>query len=912
MMHPISKRAVLLFLCCLSGLMALGLTATADELRLPRRLAIVPEEAFMKDVSLDRVVIPEGVTQIQARAFANSSVKSIALPGSLVFIADDALSGCKGVTATAPVGSYAYCWAVEHGYIGTGVAPASDFTYTVYNDEATITGYKGSSAVLVIPDKIGQYPVRGIGSSAFEATEGIESVFIPESVTSLGYQAFKSSSVKYVRLSGAIQEIQFQAFMSCASLVAVDIPEGIKTIGDYAFDYCTSLSQITLPKSITQIGSCAFGDCDVLTTLSLPEGVAVQSSAFKSCDSLETVLIAANSSFGNEAFANCNALREVTFAEGAASVGESMFFNCPVLTRVSLASTITTIGKNAFSSCRSLCDVTLPKALTSMGYGAFIGCGFNEIALPAKLNALPERAFSGCSALNNIIIPRTLTKIGRYAFYGCSCNVAFEGALPVIEGDIFSDSSYILARYPHAEPSWTAQARQTYGAAWIHWVADNAADTVVDTPLDASDALVADVTYNDHRIDRADWVDTTNSYLISNPDGSVDRLEFTFNAVLDDTDYHYEDQMLTLERYDSGRTLIWKKNLPVELGIWGGFYAGEKYNFLAFGEENLDEDDAQEVIRIVRYTKNWHRVDSVSLRGMNTVEPFHFGSLRMTQSGDFLYVHTCHKMYAFEYDGVHHQANMSFTVYIPTMEVIHPRYTISNQTYDYVAHSFDQWVLADGEDVIKLDIGDAAPRALTLWRASGAAGSPSEGSGTRLNLLAFGGAVYGSLADNPNAFVGGFEASSTHFLTAGTSIDQENYNDSSQRNVFLIATSKSNFTESGVQVNWFTSYPESEKRYVSTAKLVKISNTRFLLMWTEGEDRYDTGKANELHYVFLNGSGKATTKVYKATASVSDCLPVVSGGKVTWYVTNRSAPVFYSIDLASPYALSVVNTSKGK
>lgn len=58
-----------------------------------------------------------------------------------------------------------------------------------------------------------------------------------------------------------------------------------------------------------------------------------------------------------------------------------------------------------------------------------------------------------------------------------------------------------------------------------------------------------------------------------------------------------------------------QKDLPVELDLFGGFYAGDTDYFFVFGQENPQEDDSREVIRVVRYTKDWQRVDDARLLG---------------------------------------------------------------------------------------------------------------------------------------------------------------------------------------------------------------------------------------------------------------------------------------------------------
>ncbi len=71
-----------------------------------------------------------------------------------------------------------------------------DFTYSVSNGNATITGYNGTGDSLSIPANIGDdnLPVTGIGSNAFKGRTGLTSLTIPSSVMSIGDYAFQNCS----------------------------------------------------------------------------------------------------------------------------------------------------------------------------------------------------------------------------------------------------------------------------------------------------------------------------------------------------------------------------------------------------------------------------------------------------------------------------------------------------------------------------------------------------------------------------------------------------------------------------------------------------------------------------------------------------------------------------------------------
>ena len=100
----------------------------------------------------------------------------------------------------------------------------------------SILGYWGEGGEVVIPPEINGKTVTQIGSYAFALCETITSVEIPFGVTLIDCEAFSGSS-----------------------LVSVDIPDSVVSIGDAAFQHCTHLISVDIPKSVAVIGENAFG-----------------------------------------------------------------------------------------------------------------------------------------------------------------------------------------------------------------------------------------------------------------------------------------------------------------------------------------------------------------------------------------------------------------------------------------------------------------------------------------------------------------------------------------------------------------------------------------------------------------------------------------------------------------------------
>ena len=134
-----------------------------------------------------------------------------------------------------------------------GQVTEGQWSYIVENGGATIFSSTATGAV-TIPSVLGGYAVKKVGSGIVrifgDDNTSVNSVLIPNSVTSIGNSAFGS----------------------CLNLTSITIPNSVTTnsvtsIGNYAFDTCTSLTSITIPASVTSIGSVVFNRCSSLKSV---------------------------------------------------------------------------------------------------------------------------------------------------------------------------------------------------------------------------------------------------------------------------------------------------------------------------------------------------------------------------------------------------------------------------------------------------------------------------------------------------------------------------------------------------------------------------------------------------------------------------------------------------------------------
>ena len=315
----------------------------------------------------------------------------------------------------------------------TSKAPTEGLAFTYLTDTASYSVIGIGTATdtdLVIPSAYddginGEHAVTNIARSAFAGCD-IQSVVIPDSVTSMGYSTFEY----------------------CLQLKSVSTGNGLTSIETATFRGCKNLTEIDIGKSVTSIAS-AFSDCG-FTDIYIPDNVTyIGPDSFCYCSELKKVVIGnGNTYISTHAFCNCESLTDISIGNNVTAIGFLSFTNrydpyiaepildCskikyneydnayylgnkknPYLALISVKSTdISTckINKNT--------KIIAGDARQCKVYrrGWFSDCGLTNINLPGGLTYLEHGAFSGCGNLTNVSIPDSLTYMGDLVFLGCN------------------------------------------------------------------------------------------------------------------------------------------------------------------------------------------------------------------------------------------------------------------------------------------------------------------------------------------------------------------------------------------------------------------------------------------------------------------------------------------------------------
>ena len=293
--------------------------------------------------------------------------------------------------------------------------------------------------------------------------------------------------IKALNLGEGLTSIGEYAFDDCTELTEVTIPEGVLTVNDGAFENCTGLKTVRLPDCLVELGSQAFSDCVSLKSIAIGPCVeAVSSDCFNGATALESITVAAENenyrvmdgvlyTMDGKQLVCCPAARAMgayAVPEGTEIILDTAFQFCSGLTAVSFPSSLKTIGGWTFRQT-SLRTVTIPAGVTTIGTAAFAAIPtLTEIRLEA---GNPKFTVSdGClynvertkliqypagKSGSSFAVPAGVTELDVQTFFGC---VNLESV--TLPAGLRSFGTYAFADAPRLKSVTFPDSIETIGA----------------------------------------------------------------------------------------------------------------------------------------------------------------------------------------------------------------------------------------------------------------------------------------------------------------------------------------------------------------------------------------------------------------------------------------------------------------
>ena len=382
-------------------------------------------------------VIPDTVTRLAGFDGGLNhcpGLTSVVIPSGFRKIGREQFRGCSALTNVLILGSitnigqgaFEDCYSLEDIAIQQGVTRI---------EETTFKGCRSLARIVLLDGLV------SIGPGAFWGCASLTEVSIPETVSSIACDAFAHCSrlgaiyvdpnnpwyadsegvlldksrtellqfpggrEKRFTIHESISRIGPAAFMGCAGLTGISIPDTVTNIAGAAFSGCSGLTEVTIPQSVSKVEPHTFSDCTSLTNVLIPEGVTgIDWAAFSGCSELERIVIPESASYlGGAAFLGCRSLVQVNLPRRATTIGWQLFGHCTSLRSIEIPDAVTDIEPFAFTHCSSLTSINLPSGLTNIQAEAFRCCSsLASLAIPSGVSRIGDGALAGCSALKEI------------------------------------------------------------------------------------------------------------------------------------------------------------------------------------------------------------------------------------------------------------------------------------------------------------------------------------------------------------------------------------------------------------------------------------------------------------------------------------------------------------------------------
>lgn len=238
--------------------------------------------------------------------------------------------------------------------------------------------------------------VTKIGDYAFGAASNLKKIIIPDSVVSIGDEAFCNSGVADLEIGDRVQEFGEGVFQMCGSLRSVKLPYCLTVLSENTFNFCSALTEVELSPNTVSIEKQAF------------EGAGLKSIKFPA--SVKTV--APNSFSAKVGFQGFEVDEENPYL---CSV-DGVLFSKDMAELI-----IVPKGKNG--------SYTVPNGVKIIDEMAFMDITY-EVTLPDSVRTISESAFYGRYRGNYTLnIKKGLTFIDNFAFSSSEGRVTinFEG-----------------------------------------------------------------------------------------------------------------------------------------------------------------------------------------------------------------------------------------------------------------------------------------------------------------------------------------------------------------------------------------------------------------------------------------------------------------------------------------------------
>jgi len=258
---------------------------------IPNSILFIGSNAFSGCSKLTSLSLESdySVSVLKSDAFPLSQITSVTLGNEVTSVEVGSFDGCSSLTVINVANDNSHYSSVD-GML-------------VDKNETTIVTCPQGKINVTIPNS-----TTTVGDYAFFRCNKLTLITVPESVVSIGRGAFSEchelyyinvsdDNMGYSSINGLLLDKEGTVMIQCpGARSSVILPESVTSIGEEAFRSCIKLEWVLIPPSVNSVGARAFEDCVSLSHvcyLGTNDPGKSDNHVFDGCDVLDDVIVVA-------------------------------------------------------------------------------------------------------------------------------------------------------------------------------------------------------------------------------------------------------------------------------------------------------------------------------------------------------------------------------------------------------------------------------------------------------------------------------------------------------------------------------------------------------------------------------------------------------------------------------------------